>query len=349
MGQIVNIRKKFFALIAIAAVTCILITGCSKGSIKTMGDGTANENGGSTSANLNRNSDIFVDDGWIYFSKPAGNDIGISGYCLYKAKLEGTDVTKLAELGAQHISKQGDRLYFTDMLSHKPYSIKKDGTGLKKLFNYELHSMTTDSNHIYYALPGDSVLYSCSLDGSGQKTLIKDMTLHEFGLHDGWIYYSGENHMMHKVKIDGTGDVNLNIESGGDVHKVYTFDENYVFQVIDLADVVKTTLDGGNQVKAKFKAKDVFTVDSTIYYIDYDEANKQHKNDGQGDVNLYKVGLGLTGPIVVTKDLYNRDDEYYLFDNILYSCTGDGDKEILKVCDLKTGKVSIVNFKVSGE
>lgn len=133
---------------------------------------------------------------WIYFALPQDD------YGIYKMRMDGTGIKKLADARGDSINVVGDWLYYRNLSDEsKPYRIRTDGTGKEgPLFN-GARSMAVTNDWIYYL---DRGIYKTNMDTS-QTVQLVDEDNASMSVYDGWIYYEagGNTDEFFRVSIDG--------------------------------------------------------------------------------------------------------------------------------------------------
>ncbi len=144
---------------------------------------------------------------WVYYSS-----LG-SGYKLYKAKLDGSEKSKLCDDTAWFINVAGYWLYYSNAGDNdKLYKINIDGSEKTKICDDKAWDINVLGDWIYYSNESDGYrLYKIRTDGSCRIKLNNDSS-HSINVVDDWIYYSSrsDKSRIYKIRIDGKGRTRLN-------------------------------------------------------------------------------------------------------------------------------------------
>ncbi len=105
---------------------------------------------GNSVGNIINSGLIASKDGWVYYNSSPDSEINESA--LYKAKVDGSDKTKLADDSPYFINVAGEWIFYVNASDeHTIYRIKTDGTSREKLTEKAVWSMMVIDNWIYYA------------------------------------------------------------------------------------------------------------------------------------------------------------------------------------------------------
>lgn len=202
--------------------------------------------------------------GWVYYTVyPKG---------IYKIRTNGKDKALVSEKTPYSFEIYEDRIY---------YAMYKDGTII------------------------DNSIYSCETDGSDVTFLCEK----QFGAYqnkrlnivDNWIYFMRNDYMLHKIKTDGTAQVQLNqrdepildftIHEEWIYYLTLTFEKDYREKFYNLN---RMRTDGTQKMQLTTeKCKKIDIQDNWIYYIDETATSiYKVKFDGSGkqiiaDGNLF--------------------------------------------------------------
>ena len=135
---------------------------------------------------------------WIYFSQP-GDD-----YSIYKMRVDGTGIKKIADARGDSINVVGDWLYYLNLSDErKPYRIRTDGTGKEGPLSNSASVMAVSDDSIYSL---DHGIY-ITKQNTDETVLLVDGDNTSMGVYDGWIYYgagsSNDNDVFCRISTNG--------------------------------------------------------------------------------------------------------------------------------------------------
>lgn len=128
---------------------------------------------------------------------------------VYKGMLYANACTKSGKnvsIVRYNLDGTGRKVLFTGDLASLPRNISEYGYRAYSIFNDRIYYMTKNKN-VYSAPNGE--IYSMKLDGSDKKMVatVHNTPLNIVNVYDGYIYYQTKWEGLHRIKIDGTGDI----------------------------------------------------------------------------------------------------------------------------------------------
>ncbi len=124
--------------------------------------------------------------GNVYFRSELDN------WFLYKAKMDGSEKTKICEDVATEINVLDDYIYYANYRDNfNVYRVKTDGTGREKLIDSYCSTLRVTENYMYMGLRDEKnkpLIYRANLDGSNLELLVSGMHLEAY--YNGVIYCS---------------------------------------------------------------------------------------------------------------------------------------------------------------
>ncbi len=236
---------------------------------------------------------IIVGDGKgaVYYRSEMDN------WCLYKAKIDGSDKIKICDDVADKINVLDDYIYYTNFKDNfNVYRIKTDGSDRQKLIDTYCANLLVTENYMYMCLrdeKNNSNIYRSKLDGSNLELLISGMSLRTY--YNGVIYcddvdnlYSFDlrNRELKKIVEEYTYYVSA------DDNGIYFWQPNKgEYCMLDKNGEIKTLVKGGDYF-TKYRDK--------VYFVAYS------KDERYADCIYYKDLKSGT-----EKKLYEFSDQYY--------------------------------------
>ena len=133
---------------------------------------------------------------WVYFALPQDE------YNIYKMRVDGTGLQKIADARGNSINVVGDWIYYQNLSNEgKPYRIRTDGTGKEGPLVNNSGTMVVSNNWIYYLNGG---IYKTRPDTGETISLVEGQNA-AMSVYDGWIYYctGGNNNEFYRISTDG--------------------------------------------------------------------------------------------------------------------------------------------------
>ncbi|MDF2883881.1 MAG: serine/threonine protein kinase [Clostridiaceae bacterium] len=182
-------------------------------------------------------------------------------------------------------AKEGDWIYFSNSSDNNSlYKMKTDGSGIKKISNLQCKNINAINGWVYFTSPGKdgSNIYKIRDNGTGLKQLSSDIrgdsSLYVVGQ---WMYYSGENFKLSKMRIDGGKSIELNNTQGTSI----IVDGDWIYYSMLGHDMNKIKTDGTAMSKLDHGMPGFINVENGwIYYT----------NGSDNDI-IYKVKTDGTG------------------------------------------------------
>lgn len=149
---------------------------------------------GNTQANLQNGGHLAYDGTWYYYTSNDGGK-------MYRMKGDGSQKTKLTDVGTAAISIYNDYVYFYNTDDYSMMRMKPDGSELTTIYDDGSESLRIVGDRIYF---GDVGISSVNLDGGDfrEENSIKG---YNYTFDGTYIYYSesGSNYLM-RAKMDGS-------------------------------------------------------------------------------------------------------------------------------------------------
>jgi len=160
-------------------------------------------------------------DGSVYYRSEADN------WCLYKAKLDGSEKQKLSDDVPCDINVLDGWVYYANYKDgFSIYRIKTDGTGRAQLKSGYCTDLYVVDNHVYYDVRDEanaSHIHRMDVDGSNDELLVSEARLRYY--YNGCLYYTNGRLFLCKYDLETGASVQLN-----DKYSVYVVvNENGVY------------------------------------------------------------------------------------------------------------------------
>lgn len=144
-------------------------------------------------------------DGWAYFARRAD---AATGNRICKMRLDGSELTELADVYAGELSAGEDAIFFTAFndSTHVIHRMNRDGAGVEPLNRVYSHFVNVQDGWLYFWNVESGRVHKMKTDGTESKSVNAEMS--DYVNVDGeWIYYvatmDGGN--ICRIRTDGTG------------------------------------------------------------------------------------------------------------------------------------------------
>jgi hypothetical protein len=232
--------------------------------------------------------------GWVYYRSE------MAGWHLYKARLDGTEKTKISDDYPSLINVLGGWVYYVNYQDQfSLYRVRTDGTDRQKLVDGYCGNLFVAESGMYFDLRDASnspQVYKANLDGSGMELLVPDMSIAYY--RDG-VVYSHNTARLCSYDLE-TGTLRNLIE--GYVHSVCVNQDCIYYWLADADTYCRADLDGGN-VEVLARGGDYYSFSGhTLYFQGYGGSNNDY-------VCLYGLdtGTGEVTPWLSLSDQYFGD------------------------------------------
>lgn len=228
-------------------------------------------------------------DGWIYYNSSPFSEKNESA--LYKAKIDGSEKTKLSQDSPYFINVVEDWIFYINASDdHTLYRIKNDGTSREKLTEKAVWSMMVIDNWIYYAQQYSPPKFKkMQVDGSS-TTVIGTDEPELMGISNEWIYYlNGDDECVYKIKTDGSGRQQL---TEGET-SYFTVEGDWLYYILDddnSLNRIKTDGSSKATLAKSFKGGLPLVQGDRLYYL-YGGAINSMKLDGTDTVQVFKYSV----------------------------------------------------------
>ncbi len=196
--------------------------------------------------------------GWIYYRSENDN------WCLYKAKLDGTQKNKLCDDIPSCINVLGDWVYYSNYKDgFSIYRIKSDGSEREKLVDGYCRNLYVTENGMYFDIRDENnspQVYHAKLDGTDKNLIVQDMRVAAY--YDKSLYCYNTKTLKKYDNVTGE----LDIIYDGYTHNHYADINGIYFWAVDDNKYYKMDYDG--KLTELAKNGDSFNyADGKLYYI----------------------------------------------------------------------------------
>jgi hypothetical protein len=269
------------------------------------------ESRGNTVGNIMNGGIATQSDGWVYYVDNS------SGGEIHKMRTDGTEHVKIGGNAYGGLNVVDGWVYYINNDDKHIYKMKADGTEREEL-NDEANGMYIDvvDGWIYctqsgWGEPEDSDgIYKMRVDGTEYTQLSDHVFISNnggFNVVGGWIYYTNDDDIIHKIRTDGTGHKKLIDENSGKFNVV----DGWIYYInnADGDTIYKMRTDGSERAKLNDDwSQTLNVVDGWVYYDA--SAIYKMKTDGMERTMLcdYSVNTGF-GLNIVDGWIYYMDAE----------------------------------------
>ena len=152
---------------------------------------------------------------WIYFSSYYDTSEELTDRCIYKMKLDGSELTKVGQVDITKMNVSGEWIYYIN--AEGLFKIKTDGSSNEKLVGGDLSSyssLNVSLKSIYYTYDGS--IYKIDLDGKNKVKIVSgsQFTTDKINLVGNHIYYYDD--ILGYTQLKSIIDENLSDLDNGD-------------------------------------------------------------------------------------------------------------------------------------
>ena len=249
-------------------------------------------------------------EGNVYYRSEADH------WCLYKAKLDGSQKQRLSDDAPCDINVLDGWVYYANYRDgFSIYRIKTDGTSRGQLKSGYCGDLYVVGDHIYYDVRDEvntSHIHRMDVDGSNDKLLVSEADLKYY--YDGCLYYTNGRLFLCKYTLETGTSVQLN-----DKYSHYvTVDQSGVFcWYPDENPFVHMNYEGGDSKVILSGGGDYFNVcDNYVYYMkyggNYDYYRLSLETGEKVQLSSFMAGLfDEKGNIIANPDAVSEDDHVF--------------------------------------
>lgn len=199
--------------------------------------------------------------GWVYYRSESGD------WCLYKAKLDGSEKTKLSEDKPSNINVLDGWVYYTNFTDDfSLYRIRVDGSERQKIIDGYCSNLYVAESGLYFDVRNENnspQIYRAGFDGKNMELLVPDMSVK--------YYYNG---IVYCNTITELCAYNLQTKELQTLCKKYTnnitVNNNGVFyRSVDENAYYHLSFDGNNSKVIQSDSNFYNLVDTRLYYMDF--------------------------------------------------------------------------------
>ncbi|MCT4686177.1 DUF5050 domain-containing protein [Vallitalea sp.] len=281
-------------IIILMVFICFLLTSCKKEKkvevtiVDNETTSTKSADLASTISNINFND-------WLYFGNPDDN------YKIYRMKIDGTGLTKIADARFDGISNLENWIYYID--TNEKYTPAKlariswDGTGKEILSEEDVNAFCTSEDYIFYIFENN--IYRIQKDGSLKTKIVSTKTqIYSVKYNGDTVFYSTDQGLF---SIDSDGKNPMLLLEGNFTNFSVSNDRIYYFD----NKMYSCALDGSDERQLfDLNVSDVFVVNDVIYYNQDEYLYKINSYDGKTN----KIFMEKT-----IKDFYEKDNYLYFY------------------------------------
>lgn len=218
---------------------------------------------------------------------------------LYKAKLDGEDLTKLSDDDIILPIVVGEWIYYINGSdNYRIYKMKVDGSNVKNVNNEETTAFNIIDDYLYYITENDEEGSICKIknDGTDKKVIVDKykpgIILNTIIVYNDYIYYTVALEYLtdfyttglYKCKEDGT-DKRMVLEKLG----AFNIKDNTIYYSLFKKGLFKCDLDGENIMKISADyTYSINLVENYIYYYVGGNSIIKMKLDGTSRERIYK-------------------------------------------------------------
>ena len=204
------------------------------------------------------------ENGWVYYRSEADH------WNLYKAKIDGTEKTKICDDTPAYINVLDEWIYYCNYNDgFSIYRIRTDGNNREKLLDGYCGNLHVTSEKLYFDLRNENnapQIYSADLDGSNKKLLVENLSVAAY--YDGILYGRDTENLYAVNSVTGTMETIF----AGYTHNVAADDNGIYFWAVD--DGTFCRIDNNGNKTVLHSGGDFFTyADGELYYWSYGGEN----------------------------------------------------------------------------
>ena len=202
--------------------------------------------------------------GWVYYRSEADH------WNLYKAKIDGTEKTKICDDTPAYINVLDEWIYYCNYNDgFSIYRIRTDGNNREKLLDGYCGNLHVTSEKLYFDLRNENnapQIYSADLDGSNKKLLVENLSVAAY--YDGILYGRDTENLYAVNSVTDTMETIF----AGYTHNVAADDNGIYFWAVD--DGTFCRIDNNGNKTVLHSGGDFFTyADGELYYWSYGGEN----------------------------------------------------------------------------
>lgn len=204
------------------------------------------------------------ENGWVYYRSEADH------WNLYKAKIDGTEKTKICDDTPAYINVLDEWIYYCNYNDgFSIYRIRTDGNNREKLLDGYCGNLHVTSEKLYFDLRNENnapQIYSADLDGSNKKLLVENLSVAAY--YDGILYGRDTENLYAVNSVTDTMETIF----AGYTHNVAADDNGIYFWAVD--DGTFCRIDNNGNKTVLHSGGDFFTyADGELYYWSYGGEN----------------------------------------------------------------------------
>jgi hypothetical protein len=146
---------------------------------------------------------LSVNDGWIFFSRPTGNEATAG---IFKIRTDGSGEQRISKDNGAYINVVGNWIYYIDWSREANIcKMKIDGSERQILYKGNFECLTSDGHWLFFKKIGlDSGLLRGSIDGEGIKKLISDKVWKPMAFGNQIVFRDdSKKHKIYSITSDG--------------------------------------------------------------------------------------------------------------------------------------------------
>lgn len=200
------------------------------------------------------------ENGWVYYRSEADH------WNLYKAKIDGTEKTKICDDTPAYINVLDDWIYYSNFNDgFSIYRIRTDGNNREKLIDGYCGNLHVTSEKLYFDLRNENNaphIYSADLDGSNKNLIAENLYVAAY--YDGILYCRDTKSLYAVNAVTGTTDKIF----VGYTHNIAVDDSGIYFWAVD--DRTYCRIDNNGNKTILHDGGDFFTyANGKLYYWGY--------------------------------------------------------------------------------
>ena len=204
------------------------------------------------------------ENGWVYYRSEADH------WNLYKAKIDGTEKTKICDDTPAYINVLDDWIYYSNFNDgFSIYRIRTDGNNREKLIDGYCGNLHVTSEKLYFDLRNENnapQIYSADFDGSNKNLIAENLYVAAY--YDGILYCRDTKSLYAVNAVTGTTDKIF----VGYTHNIAVDDSGIYFWAVD--DGTFCRIDNNGNKTVLHSGGDFFTyADVELYYWSYGGEN----------------------------------------------------------------------------
>lgn len=152
------------------------------------------------SNNVVLGGELAEENGKIYFSNAD------DGWCLYVKSVEGGEENKLNSERSDNINIGDGWLFYRDVKNHRIIKMNMDGSEKNIIYNGIIDNLIYNKGYLYFLEEneGKQCITKIGCDGNKKEKIFSDSIYNLILKNDWFYYYSTEDKMIKKVKMNGS-------------------------------------------------------------------------------------------------------------------------------------------------